>query len=179
MAPAIVRDEDGISAAVSVANLLAGARERGSDLQGELDALAVRDGLFASSPVTVRVSDLSLIGEAMSRLRAAPPASLGGSAVTRVVDIAGGLEVPDADGVNGGAYTVPGTDGILLETADSSRVIVRPSGTEPKLKAYLDVHVPIEATATLAHGEPVALARSLASTRLAAIATDVRAAMGL
>ena len=177
--PDAVRDKDGISAAVSVVNLLAGARERGSDLQGELDALALRDGLFATSPVTVRVSDLSLIGEAMGRLRAAPPASLGGSAVTRVVDLAGGLAVPDVDGTNGGDYTVPGTDGILLETSDSSRVIVRPSGTEPKLKAYLDVHVPVDTAATLAHGEPVALARSLAATRLAAIATDVRAAMGL
>jgi phosphomannomutase len=179
VAPAAVRDKDGISAAVAVVTLLAAARERGSDLQGELDALALRDGLYATAPVTVRVTDLSLIGEAMGRLRAAPPAALGGSDVTRAVDLAGGLEVSDPDGVNGGAYTVPGTDGILLETADGSRVIVRPSGTEPKLKAYLEVLVPVEDGASLVHGSALDRARALAAARLAAIADDVRVATGL
>ncbi|PWD52408.1 phosphomannomutase [Serinibacter arcticus] len=177
--PAAVRDKDGISAAVAVVNLLAQARERGSDLQGELDALARRDGLYATTPVTVRVTDLSLIGVAMGRLRAAPPASLGGSEVTRVVDLVEGLTVPDEDGSNGGEYTVPGTDGVLLETADGSRVIVRPSGTEPKLKAYLEAVVPVEDEASLAHGTAVERARALAQARLAAIADDVRAATGL
>ncbi|TGO06201.1 phospho-sugar mutase [Serinibacter arcticus] len=179
VAPAAVRDKDGISAAVAVVTLLAAARERGSDLQGELDALAVRDGLHATAPVTVRVTDLSLIGEAMGRLRAAPPATLGGSAVSRVVDLGDGLEVPDPDGVNGGAYTVPGTDGVLLETSDGSRVIVRPSGTEPKLKAYLEVLVPVEDGASLAHGSALERARALAAARLTAIADDVRVATGL
>ncbi|GMA32158.1 phospho-sugar mutase [Litorihabitans aurantiacus] len=171
--PAAVRDKDGISAALAVVNLLAAARERGSDLQGELDALALRDGLVATAPVTVRVTDLALIGEAMARLRTAPPAALGGSEVTRVVDLTGGLEVPDPDGLNGGAYTVPGTDGLLLETADGSRVIVRPSGTEPKLKAYLEVQVAV------ADAEALPAARATAQERLAAIVADVRSATGM
>ncbi|WP_313557626.1 phospho-sugar mutase [Miniimonas arenae] len=179
VAPDVVRDKDGVSAAVAVVNLLAQAKADGTDLRGVLDALARRDGLYASAPVTVRVEDLALIAEAMTRLRTAPPATLGGSAVTRVVDLADGLDVPDPDGTNGGAYRVPPTDGVWLETGDGVRVVVRPSGTEPKLKAYLDVHVPIGDAPTLAHGDVVTSARSLAARRLAAIGADVRAAVGL
>ena len=179
VAPELVRDKDGISAAVSVVALLASLRERGSDLQGALDAMAVRDGLYASAPVSVRVENIALIAQAMERLRSNPPATLGGSAVTRVVDLANGLDVPDADGVNGGDYVVPPTDGMLLETADGSRVIVRPSGTEPKLKAYLDVVVEVDDEPTLAHGTGLSRAKSLAAARLAAIGADVRVATGL
>ena len=179
VAPDLVRDKDGISAAVSVVALLASLREQGSDLQGALDAMAVRDGLYASAPVSVRVENIALIAQAMERLRSNPPATLGGSAVTRVVDLANGLDVPDSDGVNGGDYVVPPTDGMLLETADGSRVIVRPSGTEPKLKAYLDVVVEVDDEPTLAHGTGLSRAKSLAAARLAAIGADVRVATGL
>ena len=179
VAPDLVRDKDGISAAVSVVALLASLREQGSDLQGALDAMAVRDGLYASAPVSVRVENIALIAQAMERLRSNPPATLGGSAVTRVVDLANGLDVPDSDGVNGGDYVVPPTDGMLLETADGSRVIVRPSGTEPKLKAYLDVVVEVDDEPTLAHGTGLPRAKALAAARLAAIGADVRVATGL
>ena len=179
VAPELVRDKDGISAAVSVVALLASLREQGSDLQGALDAMAVRDGLYASAPVSVRVENIALIAQAMERLRSNPPAALGGSAVTRVVDLAHDVEVPDADGVNGGDYVVPPTDGMLLETADNSRVIVRPSGTEPKLKAYLDVVVAVDDEPTLAHGTGLSRAKALAASRLAAIGADVRVATGL
>ena len=179
VAPELVRDKDGISAAVSVVALLASLREQGSDLQGALDAMAVRDGLYASAPVSVRVENIALIAQAMERLRSNPPATLGGSAVTRVVDLANGLDVPDSDGVNGGDYVVPPTDGMLLETADGSRVIVRPSGTEPKLKAYLDVVVEVDDEPTLAHGSGLSRAKALAAVRLAAIGADVRVATGL
>ncbi|ROR97488.1 phosphomannomutase [Salana multivorans] len=173
VAPDVVRDKDGISASVAIVNLLARARADGGSLTDVLDALARRDGLYLSAPVTVRVDDVSLIGDAMARLRSQPPSSLGGSPVTRVIDLADGLDVPDADGVNGGAYRVPPTDGMWFETLDATRVVVRPSGTEPKLKAYLDVLVPI------ADDEPVDGARWRARERLAAVAADVEAAIAI
>ncbi|MBN8881520.1 MAG: adenosylcobinamide-GDP ribazoletransferase, partial [Salana multivorans] len=154
-------------------HLLPRARADGGSLTDVLDALARRDGLYLSAPVTVRVDDVSLIGDAMARLRSQPPSSLGGSPVTRVIDLADGLDVPDADGVNGGAYRVPPTDGMWFETLDATRVVVRPSGTEPKLKAYLDVLVPI------ADDEPVDGARWRARERLAAVAADVEAAIAI
>lgn len=179
VAPDLVRDKDGITAALAVVDLLAAARAENTDLLGMLDELAQRDGLYLSAPVTVRVADLGLIEDAMARLRTSPPASLGGSPVTRVADLAHGLEVPDPDGSNGGAYTVPATDGLWIETADASRVVIRPSGTEPKLKAYLDVHVPVADTPTLTAARPVASARALARRRLTALAADVTAVIGL
>lgn len=175
VAPDQVRDKDGISAAVAVVNLLAQSRARGQDLLGVLDDLARRDGLYASAPLTVRVTDVALIAAAMARLRQSPPAALGGSPVTRVVDLADGLHVPDPTGTNGGEYTVPPTDGMWFETGQDTRVVVRPSGTEPKLKAYLDVYVPV----TGADPEALTNARAEAARRLAAVAADVSAATGL
>ena len=83
----------------------------------------------------MRVADLSLIAAAMERLRATPPTELGGLAVERVDDLALG----SAD--------LPPTDGLRFHLADGARVVVRPSGTEPKLKCYLEVVVPVDAEA--------------------------------
>jgi phosphomannomutase len=109
----------------------------------------------------VRVDDLTLIGAAMVRLRSEPPRSLAGSEVTEVVDLSLG-----ADGL-------PPTDGLRYRTAAGDRVVVRPSGTEPKLKAYLEVVVPVPQ-----HDE-VGTARAEAAQRLARLRTDVAAATGL
>ncbi len=157
--PTSVRDKDGVSAALLVAELAATLKARGRTLLDELDDVARATGVHLSGQHSVRVEDLSLIADAMARLRAEPPTSLAGSAVERHDDL--------AEGVGG----LPPTDGLRWYTADGSRVIVRPSGTEPKLKAYLEVVEPVS-------GDDVAAARAVATERLAALRADVAAAVG-
>src|SRR3954466_2769949 len=126
VAPSVSRDKDGISAALAVALLAAELRATGRSLLDRLDELAREHGLFATGQLSVRVGDLSLIGQAMERLRAHPPATLLGRPV-EFTDLL--TEQPPVDAVR------------LL--GDGVRVIVRPSGTEPKLKAYLETVVPV------------------------------------
>ena len=125
--PEAVRDKDGISAAVRVALAASQLVDQGRTLTDALDDLALQYGLHATAPLTLRVSDLSLIPQAMERLRTAGPAALAGSPVVRTVDLAEG-----ADGL-------PPTEGLVFLTARGDRAVVRPSGTEPKLKCYLEV----------------------------------------
>jgi phosphomannomutase len=162
--PESVRDKDGISAAVLVAELAAQTKAAGRTLWDALDDLAVRHGLHATDQLSVRVDDLSLIGDAMARLRSVPPPSLGGAAVVTAEDL-----------LTHGA--LPPTDGLRYLTADSTRVVVRPSGTEPKLKCYLEVVVPVEGGDS--DGGSVPAARLVARERLAAVRADVAAALGL
>lgn len=129
--PETVRDKDGVSAAVALLGMIAEAREQGRTLADLLDQFAVTFGFFQSGQVSLRVDDVSIIARIMAALRAAPPAEIGGVAVERVEDLLTGDEDASAD--------VPPADVLRLRLADGSRVIVRPSGTEPKLKAYLDV----------------------------------------
>ncbi|MBO2452079.1 phospho-sugar mutase [Actinomadura barringtoniae] len=131
----VVRDKDGIGAALTVAALAAEAKRDGRTVQDLLDDQARAYGLHTTSQLSYRVDDLSLITDAMARLRAAPPTHLGGRAVERLDDLADG-----ADGL-------PPTDGLRFTLAagpsgGSARVVVRPSGTEPKLKCYLQVVLP-------------------------------------
>ena len=127
--PGHVADKDGISAALLMADMVAGLRAQGRTLLDVLDDLARAHGVYATDALSVRVTDLSLIDEAMARLRAAPAAEIGGVPVVSVDDL---LE---------GAGGVPPTDGLRYLLADDTRVIVRPSGTEPKLKVYLEAIV--------------------------------------
>ncbi|MGH8963390.1 MAG: phospho-sugar mutase [Jatrophihabitantaceae bacterium] len=121
VAPNLVRDKDGVSAALLVAELAATLKRDGSSLLRRLDELAAEYGRYTTDQVSLRVEDLALIDEAMQRLRANPPGELLGLPVT-VEDL-----LPDND--------------IVRLTWDGGRVVVRPSGTEPKLKAYLEVVV--------------------------------------
>ncbi|MGC2977742.1 phospho-sugar mutase [Brevibacterium sp. FAM 25378] len=125
--PGAVRDKDGISAAVTFAALASRLKSEGSSIEAELDRIRGRDGYFATAPLSFRLDDISLIATAMAKLRENPPATLAGSRVAEVHDLSAGY-----DGL-------PPTDGILLLSESNSRVIVRPSGTEPKLKCYLEV----------------------------------------
>ncbi|MEZ5187603.1 MAG: phospho-sugar mutase [Microbacterium sp.] len=129
--PETVRDKDGVSAAVALLGMIAEAREQGRTLADLLDQFAVTFGFFQSGQVSLRVDDVSIIARIMAALRAAPPAEIGGVAVERFEDLLTGDEDASAD--------VPPADVLRLRLVDGSRVIVRPSGTEPKLKAYLDV----------------------------------------
>ena len=162
-APELVRDKDGVSALLRVAELAAILRSEGRTLDDQLDDIARTYGLHATDQLSVRVTDLSEIADAMARLRAAPPATLGGLAVEQVDD----LSLGSAD--------LPPTEGLRYRLAEGARVVVRPSGTEPKLKCYLEVVAPVE------EGEPggVDAARIAATGRLDAIRTDLSAAAGL
>lgn len=166
--PARVRDKDGISAALLLAGQAARLKAEGRTLLDVLDDLARRHGLHVSDQLAARFTDLSRIGETMDRLREQPPATLAGSPVVSVVDLAAGS---DAD--RGG---LPPTEGLRLLAADDTRVIVRPSGTEPKVKCYLEVVLPVEehaSTGTLTQ------ARVAARERLEAVRADIAAALGL
>ncbi len=125
--PDTVRDKDGISAAVAFLGLATAARAEGRTVADLL--LEFRDtfGAFASDQISVRVTDLSEIGGIMASLRAQPPAAVGEVAVSKVDDL--------LQGVDG----LPPGDVLRIWLEDGSRLIVRPSGTEPKLKLYLDV----------------------------------------
>ncbi|WP_299087433.1 phospho-sugar mutase [uncultured Microbacterium sp.] len=138
--PGTVRDKDGISAAIAMLGMIAEAREQGETLADVITRFHETFGAFASGQVSIRVDDVAVIGTIMAALRAEAPASIGDVAVERVED----LLVP-SDGV-------PPSDVLRLWLTDGSRVIVRPSGTEPKLKVYLDVRgdTPADAAARVA-----------------------------
>ncbi|WP_436699533.1 phospho-sugar mutase [Nocardioides sp. BYT-33-1] len=158
--PAHVSDKDGVSAALLLCEIAAEAKAAGRTLLDLLDDLAVAHGLHATDQLSVRVTDLGEIAAAMERLRGTPPATLGGSAVTA------------ADDLTAGSADLPPTDGLRYRTEDGSRVVVRPSGTEPKLKCYLEVVVPV------VDGD-VPTARAEAATRLTALRADIAAAAGI
>jgi phosphomannomutase len=161
VAPDLVRDKDGVSALLLVADLAARLKAEGRTLVDRLDDIAREHGLHATDQLSVRVTDLSRIAEAMGRLRSSAPSRLGGLVVTGVDDLALG----DGD--------LPPTEGLRFRLAESARVVVRPSGTEPKLKCYLEVVVPVE------RDEDVDAARIAATGRLDAIRADLSAAAGI
>lgn len=100
----------------------------------------------------------------MSRLRATPPSALAGSPITQVVDLVDGYE------------GLPPTDGLLLLTDDDTRVIVRPSGTEPKVKCYIEVISPVDSDADTAQLTTV---RHEAREKITAVRADMTRALGL
>ncbi|MFG3546916.1 phospho-sugar mutase [Streptomyces sp. NPDC047725] len=158
--PEGVRDKDGITAALLITELASTLKERDRTLLDLLDDLAVEHGLHATDQLSVRVEDLSVIAAAMRRLREQPPVRLAGLPVSKAEDLTRGTE------------TLPPTDG-LRYTLDGARVIVRPSGTEPKLKCYLEVVVPVAAHADLPE------ARAKATDLLAALKRDLSSAAGI
>jgi phosphomannomutase len=177
VAPRLVRDKDGISAALLIAELAASLKAEGSSIPHRLAELAAEYGLHATSQLSWRVTDLALIPEAMARLRAEPPRQLLGRPVS-VSDLA-----PDND--------------VVVLRFEGGRVVVRPSGTEPKCKAYLELVIPIGAGAgpaaepgpgANAETEPgadeglmasVASAEQRAAIELAALGAEVTRALGM
>ena len=157
--PAAVADKDGITTLTRLLALVAGLRAEGSTVAERLDVIARTFGLHLTSQLSWRVADLSVISDAMAQLRAHPPTELVGQEVT-VSDL--------ADGWQG----LPPTDGILLE-GDRVRAVVRPSGTEPKLKCYLQVRL------TPAESADVGRARSEASAIMDALRHQLAEALAL
>ncbi|MFD8699894.1 phospho-sugar mutase [Kitasatospora purpeofusca] len=163
--PQGVRDKDGITAALLVAELAATLKRSGRTLTDLLDDLALEHGLHATDQLSVRVEDLSVIADAMRTLRERPPTTLAGLAVTRADDLtAGSAELPPTDGLR---YFLAG------DAVRSARIVVRPSGTEPKLKCYLEVVLPVASAAGLAD------ARARAAELLATVKRDLAAAAGI
>ena len=124
--PAKVRDKDGISAAVDFLGLVADLKAAGRTVADRLADFADRFGAFASDQLSIRMTDLAEIPRLMSALRLSPPERIGQAVVRQVDDFAEGF---------GG---LPASDILRFWLVDGSRVIVRPSGTEPKLKIYID-----------------------------------------
>lgn len=137
VAPDVVRDKDGMTAALVAAEMAASLAAEGRTLLDVLDAIALQFGVTVTGQLSVRVADTALLEAMMTRLRTAPPGALAGQDVTAAVDLSTGYR------------DLPATDALLYTTADDSRVIVRPSGTEPKLKCYLEVVRPVDTAAQL------------------------------
>jgi phosphomannomutase len=123
VAPALVRDKDGMSAALIVAELAALEKAQGRTLLDRLADLEQQHGRHETRQLSYRVEDLSRIVAAVDDLRASPPEAYGDFQVTAV-------EQP--------------ADDVLVHRLDGGRVVVRPSGTEPKLKAYLELVGPAD-----------------------------------
>ena len=153
--PDAVKDKDGVSAALLIAEMAAHLKAAGRTVQDVLDELALAHGLYVTEQVSVRVQDVTLISDIMRKLRGATPTAVGG------------FEVLAFDDFEQGVDGLPPTDGLRFMLEGDSRIIVRPSGTEPKIKCYLQVVIPVN---------PGALesARGTARDRLDAIGASVR-----
>lgn len=158
--PQVVRDKDGISAALLIAEYAAELRAHGRTLLDALDDLAHTHGLHATDQFSIRVDDLAQITRMLEQITQRPPVSLAGSPVKSVEDL--------AEGVDG----LPPTPGLRYRTTDGDRVVVRPSGTEPKLKCYLEVVIPTT-------DGPLEQARAAAAERLAQIRADLAQVLGV
>ncbi|MFN8137222.1 MAG: phospho-sugar mutase [Propionicimonas sp.] len=156
---AAVPDKDGITTLVRVLALVAQLAADGRTVADRLDEIARGYGLHLTSQLSFRVADLSLISDAMARVRATPPSVLAGEPVTAVDLAAGSAQLPPTDG--------------MLFSGGSVRVVVRPSGTEPKLKCYLQVRLGVE------ESQDLVLARARAAEVMAAARADMAAALGL
>ncbi len=129
-----VRDKDGITAGIVAAELLAGLKAAGETVWDRLDELATRHGVHLTAPVTVRLAGADGARQRqvlLDRWVARPPTELVGAPLRRVENLADGARFP-------------ATPGLIVEYADRTRVIVRPSGTEPKLKVYIEVIEAVE-----------------------------------
>ena len=159
--PAAVRDKDGITAALLLAELAATLRAEGRSLGDVLDELAREFGLHLTDQLAIRVPDHARAAAVMRHLRDAPPRMLGGRVVHRMDDLTAGGE------------GLPATDGLRYLLVGQGRVVIRPSGTEPKLKCYLEVVEPVGADSDLAR------ARKRARVTVDAIKADLAGALGV
>ncbi len=128
-----VRDKDGVSAAIAFARIVAQLAADGRTVWDQLEAISRRHGHHATRTWSVRFAGTDAHDQmraVMEALRTAPPAALAGDAVVDALDMAAG----------GG---LPPTDAFVMDLASGARVVVRPSGTEPKIKVYLEVVLPV------------------------------------
>lgn len=119
-----VRDKDGLSAALIVADIASALANQGYTLGDQLEKLMQRYGYFATGQISIRVTDLTVISDLMKKLRTNPPAQIAGVAAV-------------FEDLNQGSGLLPATDALRFKLQDGRTVMVRPSGTEAKLKCYL------------------------------------------
>lgn len=149
-----VRDKDGIGAGLVALAMLSELHATGRTVWDRLDELYLAHGVHLTSPVTVRFEDSTALSRVVTRLDALTPEALGGSPITAAGPIGGG--------------SLPPTPGVEWQSADGSRVLIRPSGTEPKIKAYLEVVEPPAASL-----DDVAASLAAAKVRLAVLVDEV------
>ncbi len=157
-----VRDKDGISAAVLVAEIAAVLRARGQTVEGALDAIASRWGVFVSGQVNLTrkgADGAASIRKLMDGLRASPPARVLDDEVVSVADYERGFLVDRRTGAEA-PLGLPKSNVLSFDLASGSRIIARPSGTEPKAKFYFDVRQAVQP------GESVETARTRAVARM-------------
>ncbi|MFO0588572.1 MAG: phospho-sugar mutase [Polyangiaceae bacterium] len=157
----LVRDKDGIGAAVLFAELAAVRKSQGKTILDALDDLAREHGVFVSGQKSITMpgaDGVAKIKQLMVDLRKQTPDRIGEYAVESISDIQAGTR-RDAKG-NMGTVTLPPSDVLVYALEGGSRIIARPSGTEPKIKFYFDVREPMEA------GEPVKTAEARALTKM-------------
>ena len=122
-----VNDKDGISAALFLAQIAADLKAQGKTLVDLLDEVWARHGFHGTEQISIRVSDMSRITELLAGLRKNPPAQIAGRSVSSIDDLAA-----PTDGL-------PPTDGLRIWLDGGIRIIIRPSGTEAKMKCYIEV----------------------------------------
>jgi len=151
----VVRDKDGIGAALAMLALAVEAKEAGRSVLEVYDDLESAHGVHLTSQVTLRTADQATV---MGRLRADPPAELGGQPVTGLADLA---TAPRAG--------MPAAD-VMIFRLPGTRVVLRPSGTEPKIKCYIEITEPLA-------GRSLAAAREAAARRLAPLRSALDAVL--
>ena len=152
-----VRDKDGIGAALAMLRLAEAAKSQDRSVQRVYDDLERAHGVHLTSQLTLRTADQMHV---MSRLRSAPPTALGGEPVTCLSDLA-------RSGAAAGRPTMPRAD-VLIFRLPGARVVLRPSGTEPKIKCYIEIVEPLA-------GRSLAAAREAAAGRLAPLRSALEA----
>ena len=130
-----VNDKDGISAAIYLAQIATDLAAVGKDLNDLLDEVWLRHGFHATEQISIRVADMGAITALLAGLRSNPPQEIAGRAVESIDDLAA-----PTDGL-------PPTDGLRLWLSGGVRIIIRPSGTEAKLKCYIEVISPDQQSA--------------------------------
>jgi len=124
---AAVNDKDGISAALKIVEIAAGLAKSNSSLAHYLDEIWLKYGYHATSQISLRVSDLAMISQNMDHFRNQTPSEIAGHKLINFTDL--------AHSING----LPATDGVKFWLGDNARILIRPSGTEPKIKCYIEV----------------------------------------
>ena len=155
----VVRDKDGIGAALAMLRLAETAKSEGRSVHAVYDDLERAHGVHLTSQLTLRTADQAHV---MSRLRSAPPAAFGDQPVTGLLDLARSSAADGAPGI-----AMPRADVLIFRLA-GARVVLRPSGTEPKIKCYIEITEPLA-------GRPLGAAREAAARRLAPLESALEA----
>ena len=160
----VVRDKDGIGAALAMLRLAETAKSEDRSVLDVYDDLERTHGVHLTSQLTLRTADQARV---MSELRSSPPAAFGDEPVSGLTDLAGS---PAADGAPGApGAPVPRAD-VLIFRLPGARVVLRPSGTEPKIKCYIEITEPLA-------GRSLGAAREAAAKRLAPLRAALEATL--